>query len=661
MSRRHRRMIYSSSSDDDDDNHRQSPPHQLQHHDTPMLFEDAISEQHDEDIEIPSDDLIPNITTVTLDSTPTTAAAAAAAINISDDDFIDVADNLSTPSSPSPPPPMPQPSSIVEATPFVASDCPVNDQLRKMGLYLKREWLDSCQLGLRNSVSGFGNLDVEGKAKLCFGQFLYSDMNVVGAGVLPENVCGLHLVDLAGPFVLQVDEVVNISCPLRERYKNAAPGLKRCLKLSMTDGVQRVFGMEYRPIKNLAALSPAGFKVVIRNVNVRRGLLMLVPEVFEILGGSVEELEAARQRVVQEVNKPPRGKRTRTGTVPPLSSRATQAAWPQNGVTDHSVPHNVANPVVRNSTNSAIHSSIPSQGDFQGGGTLSRTTQASRADRQYTELSGIRGTNEHSINRASGHEPTRSESDQHINIETGQQSISREAAQGPISRETSSHSSVAEAHGFPVRSEVAEPQPSVESVVLNPLVTSVVENEDASMVDYHTEYPFMLSGEKEFPFTYMATLLSKWGAVQDKEPSVQGKVKCFVTGVTGFQYRDRSTFELLVFIDDGSLINRVFIHHNVVQNKLGYSPHEVTAAITSSDLETVESMKKTLLQFQIFLSAFEGTMLLEINKTSDYPVALEMAQSCLDIDAWQLLHRVKPPTSSPTPQNGNSTVISLSP
>lgn len=36
---------------------------------------------------------------------------------------------------------------------------------------------------------------------------------------------------------------------------------------------------------------------------------MLVPEVLEVLGGVVEDLEAARQRLVQEVNKPPRGKR----------------------------------------------------------------------------------------------------------------------------------------------------------------------------------------------------------------------------------------------------------------------------------------------------------------------------------------------------------------
>ncbi|CAH1441871.1 unnamed protein product [Lactuca virosa] len=68
-----------------------------------------------------------------------------------------------------------------------------------------------------------------------------------------------------------VDEIVNISQPLRERYK-----------LSMTDGVQQIFDIEYQPIKDLDALSPAGLKVAISNVNVRHELLMLVPEVFQV-------------------------------------------------------------------------------------------------------------------------------------------------------------------------------------------------------------------------------------------------------------------------------------------------------------------------------------------------------------------------------------------
>ena len=49
---------------------------------------------------------------------------------------------------------------------------------------------------------------------------------------------------------------------------------------------------------------------------------MLVPEAFEILGGLVEELEAARQRLVEEVNKPPRGIRCAKGHIlsTPLNS-----------------------------------------------------------------------------------------------------------------------------------------------------------------------------------------------------------------------------------------------------------------------------------------------------------------------------------------------------
>ncbi|KAL6219629.1 hypothetical protein ACLB2K_007388 [Fragaria x ananassa] len=87
-------------------------------------------------------------------------------------------------------------------------------------------------------------------------------MNLSGGGVLPQNVASLHLVDLPGPYVLQVDEIVNISNTLKIRYQKAWAGHKRCLKLSMTDGVQPVFGMEYRPIQALDALAPAGLKAM---------------------------------------------------------------------------------------------------------------------------------------------------------------------------------------------------------------------------------------------------------------------------------------------------------------------------------------------------------------------------------------------------------------
>lgn len=55
--------------------------------------------------------------------------------------------------------------------------------------------------------------------------------------------------------------MVDTGAPLRERYNGTPPGFKRCLKLSLTDGAQRVYGMEYRPMSMLQVLAPAGLKV----------------------------------------------------------------------------------------------------------------------------------------------------------------------------------------------------------------------------------------------------------------------------------------------------------------------------------------------------------------------------------------------------------------
>lgn len=84
------------------------------------------------------------------------------------------------------------------------SESPVHLVLERLGLKLRREWLESCLQGLQASAQGFQRMDDSAKAKLCFQQFLRSDMNFCGAGVLPPNVHTLHLVDLKGPFVLQV-------------------------------------------------------------------------------------------------------------------------------------------------------------------------------------------------------------------------------------------------------------------------------------------------------------------------------------------------------------------------------------------------------------------------------------------------------------------------
>lgn len=40
-------------------------------------------------------------------------------------------------------------------------------------------------------------------------------------------------------------------------------------------------------------------------------------------------------------------------------------------------------------------------------------------------------------------------------------------------------------------------------------------------------------------------------------------LQCFLTGVKGFQYKDKTTYDLHVYVDDGSLISEILIDHKV--------------------------------------------------------------------------------------------------
>ncbi|KAL8250310.1 hypothetical protein R6Q59_034003 [Mikania micrantha] len=572
------------------------------------------------------------VTINSLNSNPTNPSDSVQ-IEISDEEFIDATEDLSN--SPPPPPPDRSVTSSESSTRSSAglnqtSDSPISRILEDLGLRLRGEWLDSCLRALQTAIPGFSSFDATKKAKLCFEKFLDSDMNYCGAGLLPNNVHQMHLVDLPGPFVLQVDEIVNISQPLRERYKKANPGLKRCLKLSMTDGIQRVFGMEYQPIKDLDALAPAGLKIAISNVNIRHGLLMLVPEVFQVLGGLVEELDAARQRLVAEVNKPPRGRRTRTGVVPPLATRATRAAWPTNDV-HVSMPLN--NPVLQSTTPMQVDTQVPVNGVVSTNsavpvnGVVSTnfavpvndrvsSNSAIPVQREYvahqpprTEVESLISTHRMNTDHLSSTDTTANSVN--MNIEIASSTV-------PTIRET------VETTPMRVREEATIPVHLTSHV-------AVSDDEDVHMADTSSENPF----------TYLVNLSVKWAETEDKASHVEGKIKCIVTGVKQFQYKKRNTYELQVYVDDGSLISEILIDHNIVQKKIGYSPEEINTALSSSDPSRVQDMKNIMKQFQVYLVNFEGIMVVRINEASSLPVAIEMQQGCSLSDAWLLLGRLQ--------------------
>jgi RecQ-mediated genome instability protein 1 len=173
------------------------------------------------------------------------------------------------------------------------------------------------------------------------------------------------------------------------------------------------------------------------------------------------------------------------------------------------------------------------------------------------------------------------------------------------------------------------------------------------------EGPSVLSTNTEKPFTYLAELSQKWAVMKDTIHFVQGRIKCFLTGVKKFQFKQQSTYELLCYVDDGSLICEILLHNDVVQKRIGHSSMEVTAALSSSAPTSLNAMmKEKLKRFQLFLADFEGIMVVEMNRSSQYPVAIEMNQGCSLTDARLLLDRIK--SSSRTSSSLNPVVV-LSP
>ncbi|CAN6970464.1 unnamed protein product [Brassica rapa subsp. trilocularis] len=522
-------------------------------------------------------------------------------------------------------------------------DSPMAEALSRMGIKLKTEWWVTCLSGLEVSVPQFSRLEVAAKAKHCFEQFLFCDMNLCGGGVLPRNVASMVLEELPGPFVLQVvDEIVNIGCALKGRYENANAGLKRCLKLSMTDGVQRVFGMEYRPVKDLQVLAPAGLKIVVSSVQVRHGLLMLVPETIQVLGGMVEELEEARKRLVIEVNKPPRGIRTRNRDVASLATRASLAAWSLND-------NDTGNQVNSSTSGDASHVQANGQGNSV---NVTRTHISPRTMSNPPASTNVEATVsrvEHmQIDTAATHgERTFSglhstSSNIHMTASTPRTSCSgtrpfyNSGCENTLDQQTSNVTSFVEEMHIDNGSERDTTSP-----VYGSGSGAVADDEVRNMV-VDLETPSVMSTNPETPFTYLAEMSQNWAVMKDTMPFVQGRIKCFLTGVKRFQFKQQSTFELICYVDDGSLICEILLHNDVVQRRIGHSSMEVTAALSSS-APTKENamMKEKLKGFQLFLADFEGMMVVEMNRTSQYPVAIEMNQGCSSTDARLLFERIK--------------------
>ncbi|XP_030763268.1 recQ-mediated genome instability protein 1-like isoform X2 [Sitophilus oryzae] len=124
---------------------------------------------------------------------------------------------------------------------------------------------------------------------------------MVEIAILPRNLSLEKKFLLTGKYPLQMIQITDISKPklwqIQKIRSSSAKNTeadndfgKRVLQLTLTDGVQQVEAMEFKPIPCLNLNLPPGVKIqIVGPLMVRNGRLMLETQHVKVLGGHVEE------------------------------------------------------------------------------------------------------------------------------------------------------------------------------------------------------------------------------------------------------------------------------------------------------------------------------------------------------------------------------------
>lgn len=160
-------------------------------------------------------------------------------------------------------------------------------ELAALKLSARADWLAAC-------VADFPGASPAAQLEHAVRQLLAADLRLcAGAPALPDGIGSVVKSCLAGSFVLQIDELVDVARKRDERAPDAPAGAHRLLKARLSDGFSSVSAIEYEPLPALSPAPARGAKLLVSNPVVRRGLLLLAPDNTRLLGGGVRALEEA--------------------------------------------------------------------------------------------------------------------------------------------------------------------------------------------------------------------------------------------------------------------------------------------------------------------------------------------------------------------------------
>lgn len=172
-------------------------------------------------------------------------------------------------------------------------------------------WLDACVSWIKEEADRESVPQSQLNQRV-LEQWLLTDLRDLAHPVLPERISEVLKTELDSCYCVQMDSLLDISQPAytqlqrvrgtdrsndqvsavtqeTQRPWEAKP--TRVLMLQLTDGVQSLEGMEYRPIPALSTNLAPGTKLqLVGPIVVRLGVLLLKAENVKVLGGEVEQL-----------------------------------------------------------------------------------------------------------------------------------------------------------------------------------------------------------------------------------------------------------------------------------------------------------------------------------------------------------------------------------
>ncbi|KAG9270377.1 recQ-mediated genome instability protein 1 [Astyanax mexicanus] len=178
-------------------------------------------------------------------------------------------------------------------------------------IQVPQTWLEACVEWVLEEAGGVAVPQAQ-LNKQVLDQWLLTDLRDLAHPLLPAGISEAQKMELNGCYCLQLDSLLDVSQPAYSQLQRvrgsdctneqvtavtqatqkpweAKP--TRMLMLQLTDGVQSLEGMEYRPIPALNTSLPPGTKLqVAGTVVVRLGVLLLKAENVRVLGGEVEQL-----------------------------------------------------------------------------------------------------------------------------------------------------------------------------------------------------------------------------------------------------------------------------------------------------------------------------------------------------------------------------------